>query len=324
MSTISIIRIVFWALIAASCVAFGISVVRYLVQYKVFELLFAKIKGDIHKMDTIRRDQMKLAYERKISLIDQESGKSKPKLIQIIYHRISMSGITSVIPGFSELAFIVISVVVSVALGAGIGYLKGIFPGIVAGGGLIFIIWYLLSILSYKRKVSVEGQLLDFVNMVVLSSRQYSNLIDIMGCIYEEFKDPLKTALEECYVHARKSNNSDLALQLLKDKFDSVQFSFVIDNLTLCSRESGNYFDVASDLSNTVSIYIESFDKKQATLRNAKLTLTIMALLSGVIFYALGMFLGGIGELFSSNAGFIGLIAMILLYVYALNMKAED
>ena len=240
-----------------------------------------------------------------------------------LYRKISMTGVSSIIPGFSELSFIISVIFIGITLFAIITFYRNIIVGAAITFAYFIVVSYLLNILAYKRRVKVETQLLDFVNMVATASRQYSNLIDIFGATYENFSGVFSKALEECYVEAHTLNNNEIAIKHLKDKFDSVQFSFVLDNLLLCSKETGDYFTVATDLSKTVSIYITSYEKKYAILRNAKLTLTIMAVLTVCIIYVLGMFLGSVDLLVGSTGGTIVVVGMVLLYLYGLNMKVE-
>lgn len=321
MGKMQIITLVFWILIAASCAGFGFFVARYIKTYQVFEYIWAKITGRVQKADRIRREQMKTAYERHSGLSEEE--KRKPKFILKIYHIVSMSGITEKIPGMSELTFIIIVIGLAIVI-FGIAFrFKGVLVALVLTAAFIGVLIYLLLIMAYRRKVSVESQLLDFVNQVVLTSRQYSSLIDIFGMIYEEFKGTLSKTLEACYVEARSTNNNDKALLHLKDKIDSRQFSFVIDNLSLCSKESGDYYGVATDLTSVIKIYIESFEEKQAILRNAKITLSIMAILSGIILYSLSVFVGGRNAVFDGNMEIIITAALVVLYIYSMNMRAE-
>ena len=335
MKTIDILTIVFWALIGLSCGAFGFFTVRYLKTYKIFDMLFAKITGRVQEADRIRRHQMEAAFKKR-GVIEEDRNKKKIPVISKLYKLIGMSGIMDKIPGLTESAFLIAVLVISGAAGVMVGRFYGTLPGVVVFAGLFTITLYMLSIAVYVRKVSVEKQLLDFTNMVALTSRQYSNLIDIFGVTYESFKGALSIALEACYVQAKrrpsdeegvsdynKKSAEEASLTALKSKFDSSQFSFVIDNLTLCSRDSGDYFGVAVDISKSVSIYVDSLEKRQAVLRNAKINISVMAVISIVIFFMLAKFLEIPGGLLGTSSGVVVFALMVFLYVYALSMKAE-
>lgn len=317
-----ILKIILIVLMFGCCLFFGISVGKYLKDYKIFQMIFAKTMGQITEVDRIRRLQMRESFEKSKDILVQDNEK-EPSFIEKLYRKISMTGVNSILPGFSELSFLILVTFIGIVIFSISTIYRNVIVGSVIALAYFVIIFYLLNVLAYRRKIKVETQLLDFVNMVATASRQYSNLIDIFGATYENFSGVFSKALEECYVEAHTLNNNEIAIKHLKDKFDSVQFSFVLDNLLLCSKETGDYFTVATDLSKTVSIYITSYEKKYAILRNAKLTLSVMAVLTIGIVYILGMFLGGVELLVGTTGGTIVVVGMVLLYLYGLNMKAE-
>ena len=203
-----------------------------------------------------------------------------------------------------------------------LSYRDGVVVAAIFVAVIDFIIYYVIQILIYNRAVAVEEQIIDFVNLVTSTSRQYASIIDIFGAMYDKLKAPLSTALEECYVETKITNNLEAALFHLKEKFDSTQFEFVIDNLFLCSKENGQYFSVATDLSKIANVYFSSYHKKKQILRQAKINLTVMLLLSIGIMWMMGEFVGGgfIGMI-TSSAGLIIVSIMVLIYFYAMNMN---
>lgn len=317
-----ITKIVFVIVMAGVSIYFGKSFSDWLRSYKIIPYIWNTIKGNTVERDKIRRQQMKEVYKDKSDIM--AISDKKPTLIQKIYRLISMSGIPNRIPGFSETAFLVLMVIVDLAIFAGMSFQSSILAGAVVVVVFDFIVYYLMQIMIYNRAIIVEDQMIDFINLVASTSRQYSNIIDIFGSIYEKFKDPLKTALEEAYVEEKQINNLDVTLYHLKEKFDSVQFEFIIDNLLLCSKENGQYFDVAMDLSAIANVYYSSFQKKKQILRQAKINLTVMLVLCIGIMIMMGQFIGGgVVAMVTSTSGIIICSVMVLIYLYAMNMKAR-
>lgn len=317
-----ITKIVFVIVMAGVSIYFGKSFSDWLKSYKIIPYIWNTIKGNTVERDKIRRQQMKEVYKDKSDIM--AISDKKPTLIQKIYRLISMSGIPNKLPGFSETAFLVLMVIVDLVIFAGMSFQSSILAGAVVLVVFDFIVYYLMQIMIYNRAIIVEDQMIDFINLVASTSRQYSNIIDIFGSIYEKFKDPLKTALEEAYVEEKQINNLDVTLYHLKEKFDSVQFEFIIDNLLLCSKENGQYFDVAMDLSAIANVYYSSFQKKKQILRQAKINLTIMLALFIGIMIMMGQFIGGgVVAMVTSTSGIIICSIMALIYLYAMNMKAR-
>lgn len=313
---------VLWALIFIGVYSTVRYTIRYLKEYKVFSGIVAKIRGNTREYDRIRRQQLKQELEDRGQMI---RGKDKKESLSLkLYRMIAMTGVTEKIPGFSESAFVAVMIVTDALISGVILWHRGIIVAAIVFGIYLIVMWYTLSLLTYNRRMKLESQLLQFINACTSASMQYSSIIDIFGAIYEQFQNPLRDALESCYVEAKQMSDKEAALKHLVEKFDSAQFAFVVENLELCSSVTGNYHEVARDISETVSIYINSHEKKRVTLRNAKINIFIMFVMSLIILYALSMFLGGLKDvLLNTFAGNMGLIALGLLLFYGMNMKAE-
>lgn len=311
-----ILKIVIFLLLCVS----SFSIVTYCRDYKILSGFLAKVKGNADAYDKIRKERMvKEIEKRKDSYI---SG-NKISLSSKIYKRISMTGITDILPGFSTILFVVLCMGVS-GIVALIGFIKmGPLVALISGLATIVAIWWIVSVVAYYRRVVLESQLVQFTNAVASASQQYSNVIDIFGIIYDQFKDPLGSALERCYVEAKQTSNKKLALKHLADRFDSAQFSFIVNNLQICGDTTGNYRAVARDISETVAIYANSHEKKRALLRNAKINMAAMSLISIGILLSLTAFLGDVSEfIVHTKTGIILLILLALDLLSGMTMKA--
>lgn len=298
--------------------------VKYIKDYNIIQLLAAKIKGDVYEYDRVRRIQMKKEIENNKGIINSSVSQKDIPLLSKIYRRIEMTGIPSKFPTFSELAFIILILLLGIIFAAIVGYFTSSVVTIVFAASYLFLIWYALGIIVYSRKLNVDSQLLQFTNSAASASRQYSNVIDIIGAIYDQFEGPFREALEECYVEAKTTNDSDMAFTHLKQKFDSVQLAFVIDNFTMCSTSTGDYYTVATDLSKTVSIYSSSHEKKATTLRNAKVNVSVMFVIAIAIIYSLGSFFeNGLSVMLQTTIGNILCILLILVYIFGMSIRAD-
>lgn len=321
-NTLTIVSLVFTVLILISCGVFSFFFVKYFVDYKIFQTLFAKISGNARAYDSMRRKQMRVEIESQKDVFVRKR-KSKNPIIKF-YNNIALSGITEKVPGFSEVGFAVViftfMLLILVVTSVKISLIAGLATAFV----FAIIVFYSLSLLAYNRRINLEKQLLQFTNACASASMQYTNIIDIFGIIYEQFNSPLKEALERCYIEAKQTSNKELALKHLEDKFDSTQFNFVIDNMELCSAITGDYYSTARDVSNTIAIYSTSYEKKRALLRNAKANIIAMFAISMVILYLLSLFLGGIVDvIYSTTIGNLLALALILVFFYGLNMKTD-
>ena len=320
-NTYGIVTLVFHVLMLITIGAFGLAVVKYLKDYQIFESIFAKIAGDAAAYDKIQRKQRKREAEERNVKIRETSEKT---IINKIYDGIAMTGLTEVIPGFSESGFLIVCGIVLLIAFIFMTRLRGWIIGLAFVGGLILAGSYAVSIITYQRRMKLEAQLLQFIDSVSSASVQFANLIDIFGVIYLQFKSPLRKGLEACYIEAKQTSDKEAALRNLVRRYDSAQFAFIIDNLKLCSDVTGDYRGICKDLADTVAIYSSSHKAKQAILRNSKIQITIMFGMAFAIMWALNMFLGGLKEtLLETIPGNLCLGGMFLLYFYGMNIKAE-
>lgn len=298
--------------------------VKYIKDYNIIQLLVAKIKGDVYEYDRVRRAQMKKEIENNRGILNSSVNQKDIPFLSKIYRRIEMTGIPSMFPAFSELMFLVLITFIGIMLTVVVRFFTSSIVMIVFAVSYFFLIWYALGIIVYNRKLNVDSQLLQFTNSAASASRQYSNVVDIIGAIYDQFEGPFREALEACYVEAKTTNDSDLAFIHLKQKFDSVQLAFVIDNFTMCSASTGDYYTVATDLSKTVSIYSSSHEKKATTLRNAKVNITVMFVIAVAIIYALGSFFeNGLSVMLGTPVGNILCIILLLVYIFGMSIRAD-
>ena len=299
--------------------------ISYIKNYHIIELVITKIKGDVLEYDRIRRQQMKKDITEDRSFLKTSNEKeTKESFISKIYRRLEMTGITEKIPGFSELMFAILILIFAIIIFGALTIFSSIYTGI--AGAAVFLIgtWYILGIIAYNRRMHVESQLLQFTNSCASASRQYSNIIDIIGSIYDQFTGSFRESLEACYVEAKTTNDSDTAFKHLTNKYDSAQFSMIIDNLIMCSSSTGDYYSTAIDLTKIITVYSSSHERKTVTLRNSKVNIVVMFVISAFIIYALSVFFdGAINMLIHTPLGNIILIAFVAVFVFGMSIKTE-
>lgn len=319
---LGIVTLVFRILTLISCTALVIFLGRYMVQYRVLGGLWAKLTGNMHEYDRIKRQQLKKDIAARENSFSKE--KTKMSLIGKIYALITASGIIETIPGFSESAFLATLIAITLIIIAVIAFFRNIAIGLVFAGVFLIIVWYTLDLIAYNRKMKLEKQLLQFTNACASASLQYSNIIDIFGAIYDQFESPLREGLESCYVEAKSDNDKEAAIRHMQEKYNSSQFNFVIDNLQLCSSVTGDYYTTSRDISETISIYSQSHEKKRTLLRNAKVNISLMFIVALGILYSLSIFVGGIWNiLFNTTIGNIVGLGLVLVFFYGMNLKTE-
>ena len=313
-NALGIVTLVFRILTLISCAALILFFGKYLIQYRVFEGVWAKLTGNMHEYDRIKRQQLKKDIAARENSFSKE--KTKMSFIGKIYALITASGIIETVPGFSESAFLATLAALTLVIFTVVSFFRNAIIGLVFAAVFLLITWYTLDLIAYNRKMKLEKQLLQFTNACASASLQYSNIIDIFGAIYDQFESPLREGLEACYVEAKSDNDKEAAIKHLQEKYNSSQFNFVIDNLQLCSSVTGDYY--------SVSIYSQSHEKKRTLLRNAKVNISLMFVVALGILYSLSIFVGGIWNiLFNTTVGNIVGLGLVVVFFYGMNLKTE-
>lgn len=317
------VRMVFEILMLLGVGGFVFFMMKYLRDFKVFSAIRAKLKGDIFEYDRVKREQMKNAFESSQDLLSEKKDEPIP-FVSRLYKRVSMTGITTKFPAFSESLFLFLLLLADAVLFSVLALVSNAVVGGVAFAASLFLEWYILGLIGYARKSSVESQLLQFTNSCASASRQYSSIVDIIGAVYDQFEGHFRDALQALYVEAKTTSNQEEAFNHLKAKYDSSQLAFVLDNLVTCSEITGDYYASATDLSRMVSIFTVSHEKKKVTLRNAKVNITVMFVIAGLIVYAMGSFFeAGLDPILKTTIGNVLLVVLGAVYVFGMSMKAD-
>jgi len=303
---------------------FSFSLVSYFMKYKIIQSIIYKFIGNTQEYDRIRREQMRKEIELSNNAFAPKERK-KSSILTKVYMKISQTGLLEKIPGFSELGLVMFVLCAATIILIYVGIMRGILAGLIVAGAFLVVVYYLIDMVAYNRKIRLETQLLQFVNACSSASSQYSNIIDIFGVIYDQFSSPLREGLEACYIEAKKTNNKELALRHFKEKYNSTQLAFIVDNMEMCSAATGDYFSITKDLSEIVTIHSGSFEKQKAMLKGAKGSISAMFCIGIVIIGALSAFFGGIKELlFGSTLSIALCTALFLLWFYAMNIRTKE
>lgn len=317
--------------------------IKYISDNHLIKLLFAKIKGNIEEADRIRTANIKKNIslspikkksaegeleELKKLLTPQEEKHNKlvenlKKKKDSIYSLLYYSGLLD--KNFSVTAIFILLILSSLLFGSLIGLFISPMLGIASAVGLQVVFWYFLHINALKNKEKLENQLTTFVNACASASMKYTGLIDIIGEVYPDMEDPLKSALKFCYNEAKQKYDINSALIHLKNKFNSEQFSFVIDTLALCSRMTGDYRTTTNDIAETTKIYYDNFIKKQTAYKIGRSHVILIGLSAIALVFILGSFVTGMWDTaLHTTIGNVLSILFVALFVYGVTMRSKN
>ena len=299
--------------------------VKYIRDYRVVQMLVEKLRGNAAEVDRIKRTQVKEALETSKSVIRSAEAKGKKtSLATKVFAQIDATGVLEAVPGFSETTFIAVVLCLDGALAIAVAVARNLVVAAAVFVVVALSVWYSLTIAEYVRRTHVDSQLLQFTNACATASRQYSNIVDIVGSIYDQFTGAFRDSLQAFYIEAKATNDRDAAIEHLKSKFSSDQLAFVLDNFVLCSQSTGDYYSVAMDLSKTIAIYVASHEKKAVVLRNAKVNICVMFVICIAIVLSMEQFFSGAMDvMLNTTVGNVLLVSLGGVFFYGMSMKAE-
>lgn len=320
--TLKILTLIDRILLFGFAILIAWKVLHYLVRYRILQTLFLRFQGNMKEYDKARRLQMQREVDENQGVFHR--SESKISLLSKIYSLISRAGITKAIPGFSESEFLIGSLMILFTIFCWTWKVRDLFFAGIFSISLMIIEWYTISLIAYQRLIKLEDQLIEFANACASTSVVYSNLIDIFGAIYDQFENPLRLALEECYIEAKQTNDSTLAIEHLKKTFDSVHFSFVLDNLTISSKISEDYQEAAKNICDILIIFYSSREKKKAILKKARIDICTISFLAVLALFIISFFFEGMQDvIFRTSIGNSFLLGIFMIFFYGINIKTE-
>lgn len=281
MSNYNIITIIFDILILLAVGFFVLSVVGWIFRTEPYKVIWAKYKGDIKRLDRIRKQQFILKQENDIF-----STEKKEKITDKLYNFVAKTNITKHFPSLSVSDVINFGVAILFILFVILSLFFGPAKSLLYIAVIVLILFAIGKNRIYKNRFNIEKQMYDFVNACSSASSITPNIIDIFGNIYVQMDAPLSGLLEECYLEARQSHDEQLALKHLRNKSDSFMFQTVIDAFSTASQMNEGYKTVLDFLRPIVSNNDELVNTQLASVRNTRVELGIMFGIGGVILFA--------------------------------------
>lgn len=320
-----------------------ILLIRYLMNNHIFKLIFAKIKGNIAEADRIRASNIRKSISLNVNKKQSDAGDELEQLKKLLapkeekhnkigdflekihlrtYSLLYYSGLID--KGFSITTLFILLVLVTITASLFIGLFISPMLGIASAILIPVAFWYTLHIQALIKREHLENQLTTFVNSCASASMKYVSLIDILGEVYPDMEEPLKSALKYCYNEAKQKYDTDTALMHLKNKFNSEQFNFVIDTLALCSRMMGDYRVTSNDIADTTKIYYDNYIKKQTAYKIGRSHVILIGLSAFGLTFILGSFISGLWDTaLHTTLGNILSILFVILFVCGITMRSK-
>lgn len=183
-------------------------------------------------------------------------GKMEEKLIY--------SGLPKRFPFLSVEIWILVQLGCSIAV-----YLTGSLlgswrMGFTAAAVTLFILNFMVILMGNRNYKAVNEDLMPFINLLGNYSITAGEVTGVFGQISKYVKEPLSSALDECYYEAQTSGDSGLALLSLADKIEHPKFKEIIRNIEVCSRYSTNFNLLVNKSRKEIQDYMHARQERRA------------------------------------------------------------
>ncbi len=138
---------------------------------------------------------------------------------------------------------------------------------------LFYLVLYIISGIHYKR---TENEILTFINLLENYSKTSDDLISIFGRLFYYLEEPLKSAVEDCYIEGRSTGDLSFALSNLSNRIEHQKFKEVIRNLEICARHEANYGEIVNDSRGLLRDFIASQKERKAIIQNGRIEILII------------------------------------------------
>lgn len=131
------------------------------------------------------------------------------------------------------------------------------------------------------RQQKIENSILSFANLLENYSRTSDDIVSIFHKISVYLEEPLKSAVEKCYMEAYTTGDFSTACNHLDVSVGNRYFSDMLANIEICSRHRANYEEVIHGNKEIIRRYLAERDVQKEIIRQARLELGLMLLISG-------------------------------------------
>jgi len=164
------------------------------------------------------------------------------KLIEKPRKRLQYSGLQNYIPGLKIEIWLVLYVLVTAAIYFLAFFVTGkLLISLITVAVFIAIIETIQTLLIYRNYKIVGDNMISFLDMLKNYLATTGEITEALFLTSKYMKEPLRSALEECYFIAQKNGDSHTALRGLSDRIEHPLFKDFIDNLEMSMNYTANF-----------------------------------------------------------------------------------
>lgn len=168
----------------------------------------------------------------------------------------------------------------------------GIGRAICACGVLWILEWLSLFVGKARMLRSVDRNLLKFLDFLGNYSITAGEVTGVFNQISRYLEEPLKSALDECYMEARTTGDVGLALLTMAEKIEHPKFKELVLNIEISARYCADFKTLVTASRRSVREYLRMGEERKGMLREAVINMILLLMMSVVILVAVEGLLG--------------------------------
>lgn len=290
------------------------NIILFLTLYAaMFFLVKALVENNV--INRLRR-WLKASEEKRTTAEEQlrnlEGNQEKNSVFYTLDLTLNQSGIKKFIPFLSTEYLILFSSLAATASFFLAGIITEWSYGILAAVTVFFIPYLLVRVLAEINHKRIEEQIIHFLNMVDNYNQSEDNLITIFGKVYKYLEEPLRSAIEDCYVEASYTGDMSAAFRKLETRIVHERFSEILQNLELCSLHEANYHVIITESREIMIKHKKSRDAIKNIVNKAKMGMLAMTVMLIMLVFMVSNIIG-VNLITAMTGSVIGMAILIYL-----------
>ena len=168
----------------------------------------------------------------------------------------------------------------------------GLGGAICVCGALGILEWLCLFVGKARMLRAVDRNLLKFLDFLGNYSITSGEVTGVFNQISRYLEEPLKSALDECYLEARTTGDVGLALLAMAEKIEHPKFKELVQNIEISTRYCADFKNLVTASRRSVREHLRMGEERKGMLREAVINMILLLMMSVVILVAVEGLLG--------------------------------
>ncbi len=250
------------------------------------QILKSKLREAYDSIDSTSMQRAK-EHKRNLAIFEEQSG-----IVGRLERRFLYSGLGSMFRFLTLELWLVIRILIAVAsYFISFFLLRSWLYGLVVAIASLGVLYVIESLLIHKNYKAVDENLLEFLNILGNYSVTAGEVTGIFNKVSWYMREPLKSALNECYYEAKTTGNTNMALLTLADKIEHPRFKELIKNIEVCARYSANFSLVVKNSRKVLQQHVRARQERKGMAQEAMLNMFVTLLMLLIVFIVVDKFL---------------------------------